>query len=366
MKSKHLAPILILTLILVIFISGCIDQPIGGETDEHGCLLMAGYTWNESLGFCLREWELNENQREAAGMVIAPLSYYVTVTRVDVARCPGCFAVHLQRNDNRQMLQVTLENWEIRSDGSTILNNDCVYDSDCVVFGETGDCNSGCYNKDNLPSGTGGECFRSAPIGCKCVNDKCEGIFEGEMSYSEARQIAEQSECVEEGDLTEHARFSGTNNWEIDLEPFIEKEGCNPVCVVNPIERTAEINWRCTGVLSCAEEGEQFSQVYEEYPEHCCEGLKEWQSGFDTSISVADECYETGIPSGLPVGTCIKCGDGICGDIENPCNCPDDCIGKDKSDFPSIEECCQSNDWNQTFSKACEETIKDFQLCELC
>ncbi|GAF87117.1 unnamed protein product, partial [marine sediment metagenome] len=36
---------------------------------------------------------------------------------------------------------------------------DCLIDSDCVVFGETGDCNCGCYNKDNLPSSTGGECF---------------------------------------------------------------------------------------------------------------------------------------------------------------------------------------------------------------
>ena len=49
---------------------------------------------------------------------------------------------------------------------------------------------------------------------------------------------------------------------------------------------------------TCAKEGEQFSSVYEyEYPEHCCEGLTEWHSGFDTSISIADECYETGLPA---------------------------------------------------------------------
>ncbi len=238
----------------------------------------------------------------------------------------------------------------------------CTDDSDCVVFGETGDCNCGCYNKDNLPSSTGGECFLSAPIDCKCVNGKCEGIFEGEMSFSEARQIAEQSECVEEGNLKEGGRFSGTNNWEIDLEPFIEKEGCNPVCVVSPVERTAEINWRCTG---CAKEGEQFSQLYDEYPENCCEGLTEWDSGMDTRISIADKCYETGLPAGYPVGTCINCGNGICEDIENPCNCPEDCEGKNKSDFLNIEEFCQSEDWNQTFSRACEET-KDFPICKLC
>jgi len=56
-------------------------------------------------------------------------------------------------------------------------SKDCVSDNDCVIFGETGDCNCGCYNKDNLPSGTGGECFCVAPVSCKCVEGLCEGIF---------------------------------------------------------------------------------------------------------------------------------------------------------------------------------------------
>jgi len=56
-------------------------------------------------------------------------------------------------------------------------SQDCVSDDDCVVFGKTGDCNCGCYNKSNLPLGTGGECFCAAPISCKCINNKCEGVF---------------------------------------------------------------------------------------------------------------------------------------------------------------------------------------------
>jgi len=57
-------------------------------------------------------------------------------------------------------------------------SKDCITDSNCIVFGKTGDCNCGCYNKDDLPSGTGGECFCLAPTSCKCVNGKCEGVFE--------------------------------------------------------------------------------------------------------------------------------------------------------------------------------------------
>lgn len=53
----------------------------------------------------------------------------------------------------------------------------CSSDSDCVVFGEDGDCNCGCYLEGNLPKDTGGECFCAAPRACKCVDEMCEGVF---------------------------------------------------------------------------------------------------------------------------------------------------------------------------------------------
>lgn len=30
---------------------------IGGDKDEHGCLIAAGYSWNETKEECVREWE---------------------------------------------------------------------------------------------------------------------------------------------------------------------------------------------------------------------------------------------------------------------------------------------------------------------
>jgi len=58
---------IIITIISIGFLTGCNlsltfdkdkpDTPIGGETDEHGCMLMAGYTWCEAKQKCLREWE---------------------------------------------------------------------------------------------------------------------------------------------------------------------------------------------------------------------------------------------------------------------------------------------------------------------
>jgi hypothetical protein len=68
------------------------------------------------------------------------------------------------------------------------------------------------------------------------------------LSYQEAADIAQESECLEQGQLKEmHFCNEGTGTWWIDLD--IDKPGCAPACVVNVSDRTAEINWRCTGLV---------------------------------------------------------------------------------------------------------------------
>lgn len=65
------------------------------------------------------------------------------------------------------------------------------------------------------------------------------------MSITEAREIARNSECGD--NLTDSYKCNNVSGtWWIDLD--IEKEGCNPACVVDVIEEEAEINWRCTGL----------------------------------------------------------------------------------------------------------------------
>ncbi len=32
------------------------DMLIGGQTDEHGCLIPAGYSWDEQKQACIRPW----------------------------------------------------------------------------------------------------------------------------------------------------------------------------------------------------------------------------------------------------------------------------------------------------------------------
>lgn len=70
----------------------------------------------------------------------------------------------------------------------------------------------------------------------------------GKLSLTEARQIAQSSECVIEGTLTENSFCNnGTGTWWIDLD--INKPGCAPACVININTGEAYINWRCTGAM---------------------------------------------------------------------------------------------------------------------
>ena len=52
---------LFIIILIFGFLLGCIHNKyranIGGETDEHGCLIGAGYQWCESKQKCIRIWE---------------------------------------------------------------------------------------------------------------------------------------------------------------------------------------------------------------------------------------------------------------------------------------------------------------------
>lgn len=97
-------------------------------------------------------------------------------------------------------------------------------------------------------------CFLTAGYSWCESKQKCLRIWEEEcptefkMTLEEAIAIAQNSECVEEGNLTEnYMHNNNTKTWWIDLD--IEKHGCSPACVVSEETMTAEINWRCTGLL---------------------------------------------------------------------------------------------------------------------
>ncbi len=55
-KTWSVVLIILLFMLLWMLAESYSQKAIGGETDEHGCLGSAGYTWNQTEQTCLREW----------------------------------------------------------------------------------------------------------------------------------------------------------------------------------------------------------------------------------------------------------------------------------------------------------------------
>lgn len=77
------------------------------------------------------------------------------------------------------------------------------------------------------------------------------------MTEAEARLIAEKT-CIKGGEALGAGIYNEiTKTWWFDANLNATQPGCNPACVVNEETKTAEINWRCTGLKQPEELGEK-------------------------------------------------------------------------------------------------------------
>ncbi len=86
---------------------------------------------------------------------------------------------------------------------------------------------------------------------CPSVNASqiCSSPSGTQMDLTTAQQIA-QSQCSDGQLAASYSCNSTTGTWWLDFTPDQPKSGCNPACVVNIETGQAEINWRCTGLIS--------------------------------------------------------------------------------------------------------------------
>jgi len=71
----------------------------------------------------------------------------------------------------------------------------------------------------------------------------------GRMDFVKAKEIA-KNYCVEGELKDEHFCNETKGTWWIYFQPNNPKKDCNPVCIVDVEKETAELNWRCAGVVN--------------------------------------------------------------------------------------------------------------------
>ncbi|MBR9681726.1 MAG: hypothetical protein GOV00_02920 [Candidatus Altiarchaeota archaeon] len=124
LKKGIIFIIFLLVLVALVFFTAQVrgipantEEPIGGQRDDYGCLTSAGYAFDEDIGACARGWELDDNQKRAATIVVDYIGgNYVTIVQVQTTDCLGCFTVELSQGEETQVSRtLTLANYEVVS-----------------------------------------------------------------------------------------------------------------------------------------------------------------------------------------------------------------------------------------------------------
>ena len=172
MKKKYkqitwtaLALLILIVLSIRVYYENSNQELIGGQRDEHGCLIPAGYSYNETLGVCLREWEitgLNRRILEQATFDYKP--YGITVDSIVLDEtCAECYKIWLDTLGKKRSVGITLASSRYYCPSERNPNTYCiaVYDPVCGVD-SIGDMNTFSNN-----------CFA-------CLNSSIEYYFNGE------------------------------------------------------------------------------------------------------------------------------------------------------------------------------------------
>ncbi len=94
----------------------------------------------------------------------------------------------------------------------------------------------------------------------KNVVENPKEVKESILLETEARIIAEKT-CIKGGEVLATGTYNkNSKTWWYDANLNATREGCNPACVVSEETKTAEINWRCTGLkasVACTMDAKQ-------------------------------------------------------------------------------------------------------------
>ncbi len=292
----------------LIFAFGCDTakdpQVIGGDKDDHGCLIAAGYQWCPSEQKCVRAWEeYCEELKEqfkidsfesciAAGNPVME-SYprqcndgTTTFTEeinqpLEENLNPG--DAHYCTEEEKAAQICTMDYTPVCGDDDITYGNGCGACAsgkvDSYIMGE---CSSDGSDSSEGPKECGicPQFVSPGPEFCKegrilsgqvddCGCNMPPQCITSSLTEEEALIIAQESECVEEGQLTDRVSYNeNTLTWWIDLDA--EKPGCSPACVVSEATGMAEINWRCTGLIAPADDTVDSADIGDAEPGCSC------------------------------------------------------------------------------------------------
>ncbi|MBD3238909.1 MAG: hypothetical protein GF332_04720, partial [Candidatus Moranbacteria bacterium] len=197
-------------------------------------------------------------------------------------------------------------------------------------------------------------------IGPDCYNTGTEaGLPFGTCLKTQDQVCAEiENPCNSPEDCSD-----GQNATYPNIESFCVNRGNLCDQPTTPAELQAVCD-TCPTQPNCAQAGQSI-KTDPQKPDQCCDNLISWSNGEYKQFSVADKCYQSG-ELYAPVGEiCLDCGNNVCEDWENPCNCPNDC-GLTNTDYPNVQAFCASPDYDLACHNNPNITTELQTLCDSC
>lgn len=123
------------------------NQQIGGDTDEGGCLVSAGYKYDSNVKACIRDFELDDNTKRAAKVVVEAIGAKngLTIVSVESLKCVGCYIVSVKDRDTYR--DITITSWEIHDTSKGLTITECELLLGRPVIVSRGTCNE---DEENL------------------------------------------------------------------------------------------------------------------------------------------------------------------------------------------------------------------------
>ena len=230
-----------LLVVFCILIMGCAEAPVvGGDRDKHGCI---GSAWCEEKQKCLRTWEEDCSQGTNG------TKFHVCTEQESLARActleysPVCGKIILN------MGKTVYQTFGNGCSACAALKVVSYSPGECPPDETVDMCSDSKGNFMTLKEAEGiaksSECGDNLIIGCVCREGyrKEGGSCNPNCYYSTHKCLAPSIPCEKSYFCNE-----GTGTFWINLN--LTKKGCSPACVVNIDSKKAEINWRCTGLIT--------------------------------------------------------------------------------------------------------------------
>lgn len=128
----------------------------------------------------------------------------------------------------------------------------------------------------------------------------CQKASQAGMTEADAKVIAEKT-CIKGGESLAPGYYNeNSKTWWFDANLNSTKEGCNPACVVSEDTKTAEINWRCTGlILPKGQAAEAITQLFKDkYPKYAATVSVTINQETENHVR-GDVIFEKGAPGGI-------------------------------------------------------------------